>query len=691
MPPLLPKKTFDDAKLVTMTPPFTVRIEKRKGHQRTPITLPAGEDGQEPGTGFEVEEVRKLESWIATEWTGGGMYEFTVTDSSATPVVMKWESWFDPKDFPERVSPLVAEAQAAAGYTPPPQPTAPTRSPMPGAFSSGFPNAASFQGFPQPQPQQMQGPYGYGYMPQPPRFESPAYPIYAAEAERRRHEDEIAKLREESARREREAQEAKHKAELERVRTERENETRTARYDAQLSELRNMIASLATTIKDGAGAKSDNAQVEALQRKLDAETAAREADRRDRETREMIKTMQENAQKQIELLQRQIEESARRAAEAASQNQYNPIIKMIEDQARQHAESIKEISRNSTSQIEKLQAMVMSPREMMTFAKEANSGVEQTTERMGKFFGSVIELQQKVTENMMSMQPQSNSVVDLVREGVQGLKETAERYVGAKSASERVQVQAQVQLAQAQAQSQQAQAEAMKAAASVELANRGVHVPPAPVPQIQIPAQASGLAGVKPQAPVVPINSKPKKNGKGKVAAPPESKIKRLGKTDIEWFGPLITQVQEARENVELFLKSCEAVRDAKDGEEPELEGASPEELAGFVVQATAAVMQAQLPIPALLDLLMQNRYADFVDVLIPNAPQKYRDDTVQSLIEQIRALTGEPVAEAGADGDADGDDGGDDDGDGDPDADDVKDGATAKPAKAGKPTHAQA
>jgi hypothetical protein len=136
----------------------------------------------------------------------------------------------------------------------------------------------------------------------------------------------------------------------------------------------------------------------------------------------------------------------------------------------------------------------------------------------------------------------------------------------------------------------------------------------------------------------------------------PSNAPRRLGRTDVEWFGPLLPKVDELRAGVKRFGESLkmEPHRLKDDGT---VDGVEPEVAADVIGQAMNIVLQQQIPIAAMIDLLGQSRFADFMDVLLPDAPQPYRDDVAQLVIE---ALSGDD-----GDEDEDGEEGEDEDEDG--------------------------
>ena len=163
---------------------------------------------------------------------------------------------------------------------------------------------------------------------------------------------------------------------------------------------------------------------------------------------------------------------------------------------------------------------------------------------------------------------------------------------------------------------------------------------------------------VKPVKPVEVVGSGPVVvgGGLGGVNAPAPAKlrvvapedIRRIkGRTDEEWFGPMLVKVNELRGFVALFIQGLEQ-------DPPVLldNAANPEICALAIHQAALFVMEQQIPIPAMVDLLVQGMVADFLDVLLPDAPQAYRDDVARILMSN-----GETEEEDDDDDDDDDDD----------------------------------
>src|SRR5271163_2909650 len=95
-----------------MQEPLTVQVNRIKNGQYSPIPLPLGESGQ-AGIGWSKGEVLELNSgWLVKSWSGGGLYEFTVTDATQpSPQTCSWRSWWATTENPELIPPPLAGGQ----------------------------------------------------------------------------------------------------------------------------------------------------------------------------------------------------------------------------------------------------------------------------------------------------------------------------------------------------------------------------------------------------------------------------------------------------------------------------------------------------------------------------------------------------------------------------------------------------
>lgn len=680
---------FDDAKLEAMNEPLTVRVEKLKNGARMPIPLPISENDPDkaPGTNFDKDGVRQLETWLVTHWAGGGLYEITVTDSTQpNPAVMRWRANYDIREYPEKVPPPLQSASSQPQLAPV-VPLAPivqqqAQGRMMTAFPNGLPTFPQMvQGYPQPQQ------YAYPPLPPAPVPGTPQWPHYQAEVERRETAAELRKLREDAAAREREATEARHKAELDRERQANEQRMAgvTAQFQQQMQQLQATVAQLTQQLQTAQTAPKTDPQVELMREQLRAAQAAAETERREREARERDAALREQMRMQQETLTRQIEAIQRasdermRQFETLMQSQNNrgldPMIHMFQELSRQQAEAVKEASRNAQMQMQSLQNYMMNPMQLMQLAKESSQGAEQASQRVAQLFSGVVDMQQKVMENALQMQPSGPGAIDLVKDGLDKVGTLVEKYVGGKQMAERMAQESQVAMAQAQAQAYAAAAQAQAAQQSQQT----VYAPPPPKTEAQ-------LAGPS-EIPMTPVEVV--------AGIPAHSNIKRLGKTDHEWFGPLMSYIGELRLGAQHWLESLMKVPPRLDAD-GDPEGVSPEMAADHIESGIKQVIAHNIPVAALVDLFFQERFSDFVDVLLPDpfANGAYREEMTRQMINVYRKGKGlspidwekqvdktkmAPVV------DDDGDDEDDDDDDDESESD--EDGATPPPpAPAPKP-----
>lgn len=697
-----------------------VRVERIKAGHRTPIPMPEPEDGGVPGTGLTKDNVRTLEQFLVTNWVGGGLYEITVTDSTApNAITMKWNPHWDLKQFPELTPPPLVSAMtenAGNNNNVVNLPVAPSSTPF---SRSQMPPNAFPNGFPQVQPQMayaQQQPAYYPQLPPPPPVTSPAYGVWAGEADRRKQEEELRTLREENAKREREAADARHKAEMDRVRLEAQAKADAAQrdFDRRFAELQATIEKTTAQLTAAQSRPAVDPQIEMLkeqarraEEKADREAAQREADRRDAQLQMLIKSQADESNRRMEQMQQMHQASMTQMqtmitqlmqASASKPDAMQPIITLMQEQARSNADAIKEVARQQSDSLNKMQAFMMNPRDMVALARESQATSDQASERMQRSFDRVFEIQSKAVENVLQMNQGGSQTAELVGMGIEKITGIADRWIGGKSATEKFQLEAQRSLAESQAR-------AIEAQAAVELSRAGAVVTPPPAPQGQLngvpmPQQQAATPTINAEAlPKVPTfgkskNSKPVANGNG------ERKI--LGLTDREWFGEaLLENVLNTRAGVDYFHESARKGRFDKlkrdvDGT-PMPEGYSAPEVVMGLMQAITMIEQARQQmgdgiLPPAVRVLYQERYADFVDILLPDASQKFRDDVVQGLIEAIKTATGETpnpkpatvpeIVEASDDGD-DADE--DDDEDDDEDEDDGGDAEDPDKANDGK------
>lgn len=659
-----------------MEEPFTVQIDRMKGGQRSPIPLPIGTSGQ-PGFGWSKDEVVEIDQgWLVNHWSGGGMYVITVTDSATPPKKLEWRAFWSPAEYPEKIPPTL-QGSANPNRIAQPQTQAPQVQPMsqfPGGLPSGGLMVAPQQApnWQQPQPQ----PY---YQPSP-FYQPPTLFGQAANVENeriRRLEQQLEQQSAALAKAQADAAQRQYQVDLERER---------AANAEMIRRLETRIAELATASTQAKQASANDPELERLREqtrqleaRYEAERRERDAERREQGLREAIATMNANTQRQIEALQQQYQAQML----ALQNNKQDPILQMMAEQNRNFIASLAQISQANATQFDRFQAYMMSPRDIFAIQKESSQGVDAITSKLGNAYTSVMDMQQKVIENAMQLNQGGSPAVDLIREGIGNAKEMFERYIGSRGKTEQVAKQA-----EAQAMTAQAQAAAISAQAQVEIAR--IQNMPQPIqPPAQIvqkpaaPSNSNGLNGAQAatnasfeewkrsreaQAAADIRSAMPQPTPSGQPTATYPDNRKILGRTDTEWFGDFADEVRQLRMGVAIFIEGL------KRGDASQ--GATPQLVTDGICQAQAAATAGGIPVPAIIELLNQSKYNEFLQVLLPDAPEEMQKDIVKMLRQR---LDGELDDDGDDDDDEDdGIDDGDDDGE---QSDDVKDGHVAKPA----------
>lgn len=628
-------KTFDDAKLQNMVEPLTVRIIRLSHGKGMPIPMWASDSGLEDGAGFTKDEIRGLDTYLVTQWAGGGLYEISVTDSSENPITMRWQPWWDLNAYPELVPPPLQGARSPDAAPAQPAPAQPMGSRMPP--------------FIQPQPfTAWSQPSGYP-MPPPPQVGTQQYDNWTREAERRERDAEVKRLREEADRRDREAAERERKAGLEAAEARHKAEIERERManNERFARLESMFTSLTTNLKEAnATPKGPSPELLAMQTQVAALTEAarkaddradaarreQEADRRETLLRDQMRQQADEAKRQFEATQRQIETMQQQfqttisnltTQMANASNKSDPMLQFMQENARTHAEALKEVARENRAAIERMQAFMMNPAELIRLAREGQDGIEKAMDRATRFTDNIVGMQQKVLENALSMQPQNNGVIDAVTQGMTNVKEFLERFVSGKSKEAIAAAQSQVEVARAQAHAVEVHARASNPAAFM------------PPPGLAGPSEVQHVQEFTPPPP--PADSvKP-------------ARVERLwGRTDEEWFGPALSEVMELRAGVIEFLVAVAELN--RNGKAPDsiekIPGTHPADAARGISMGMTIAQQRGIVVPAMIELLMAGNVNEFIAVLLPDATQEYRAELLKALQEGPSSADDEDEAE---------------------------------------------
>jgi hypothetical protein len=652
---------FDQARLQQMSEPFTVRVERMKGNSKSQIPLPPKEGFGVGGPGWTMEEILGLEQWIIREWSGGGTYLFQVTDSSSNPQTMEWTAVFP---YPERTPPIMLDQLVAvppvvqptgqpAAFAPPQNQPAAAPWPPPAAQWAGMgpvpqapaPSPGFAAGFGAPWGGGWGGPLNFGFAaPQPPA--TPIKPtsdtdVLKAELERmklqqleERHRSEVQaretahaqqmqamqeqlrQLKEGlTARPQGDSDELKAmKLQMEREREERVRAERAAEAERHRAEMAALEAKITANAKPAM-----DPEIAALKAKIEADERRRDEDRR-------IEDLRRQQEQQMALVREEL-----RAAREAQNRGPDPMIMMIVDSlkssndaqkelARLQLEAQKEVARQHADTLRDMKSQQVAPGEMFRMLREASSGQDQIISSTVRTLNDVFSTAQGWFQQMMQSMGGGGEhpAVRLIEGGMQQVQGLAERYF---------QTKAQAQVAGANAQREQAKA--MQAQAHAYVA---AHAPAAVVQQAAaapIPHAGGGLNGAgNGNGAVHPVGHAPPMTVEE--APAPKAPMRKGGKTDAEWFGPAIDDVNLLRGAVNQFLAAIQAnpPRLDKNGHP---EGIGPDQAAGFVLQAANMITKNDIKGVLAFDYLFgQAMYSDLIEVLLPDAPGEYRSDVVR-------------------------------------------------------------
>lgn len=615
-------RRFDPAQLEAMVEPLTVRVERQVGSSRTPIQLWKDE--------WEKAEISGLETNLVTEWSGGGLYSIIVMDSSQPPAKLEWEPYFPPNEFPIRTPPPLQSATqgapvpsnpppslpptSAAAMAVPPQPSFPQVRPM--ANQPFFNPYATLPG------QQVQTPTWTQptYIPQPqppvnPALSAASQAAAVADAERRRMEEELRAMREAFNKQREDMLAAQHRVEMER--REREMKSDQAAIDARFARLESLIEKTLSAKPAGPDPALEalREQNRMLAEKAEAERREREAERRERAIEDRLARQAEESRRQFDALQ-------------ASMNQNkgpDPVVMMMQEMTRQQIEAMKEQARAQQFAAERMAQNMLSPRDIIQITKDNSNDANNVLKNITAVYSDMFSTQRTLIEQAAQLnQSPGDTPIAVVREGIEKLTDLAGRYTASKSKETVASLQAQAAVEQTKIQAAMlAQNPHLAAAAQGEQQAQQQIAAPAPAP---VPPPTA--AAVFPGQP--PVDAKP---ANGDAAPAAAAGPKRMGRTDEQWFGPILPHVVQLRERVAVFLDAVtsEPMKiDPKTGRPP---GFDPDDTANAIGQAVMLVQERQLPVPVMIDLLMQDRIAEFMDVVLPDVPQAYRDDVVQSML----------------------------------------------------------
>lgn len=587
-------KEFDEAILQTLTEPITVTLRKIVAGKPSPIELPPGPGEQIGGRGYSADMVRTLPSFISQEWSGGGMYDCTATGANGEQ--MKWEMYFHPNQVPELTPPT--RTNTAAPPAPAAAPVAQAMAPpaVPGAGGSYLSQVA--QTYPQShgQPpfagQQASGhapavnPYawqapGFGGVQQP-RFGAPPAPFQDSAAKER---EERLKL---EAKMERQTQQTVHDKQMVAITDE------LRRVQEQISKH--------PAVEESAALRQAQEKIAALEQQNSTQVLMQQMQQMQAQTTQLMQTMQANTDKQIDAI--------RRDAESSKADPMMPMLMQVMQQqgaAQQQSMQtfVQFMQSNQTAQVEaaKLaQTNQMGPREMVDLVRTANAGQDHMAAGYARMQDMWVNSMDSI---LQANGPGVHPALAMIGSGVEGGLGIAQQYLEMKQGETQANAQARTIQAQMEAQARvraaQIKAEAANGARAAEPAVDGA---PAgeDAPETEETEAPEGAEGSESEEVEVEV-----------ISAPNEARV----------FGAALEPVMRLRKGV-----ASGAV--------------SPAQAAAIVLQAVDHFGKAAAEgeeLPPIFALFQEERFADLIDALIPEARANFRDEASGALYQGVANL----------------------------------------------------
>lgn len=455
-------KEFDHTKLAALTEPIMLYVSRMVGNKQQPIDLPVRPGENYPGKGWTQEDILQLPSFLATKWSGGGLYNCKATGDNGES--MEWDIYFPPNQIPERQPPSMSAGQAGSAPVVPLPVAPPPQGQHAGVIPPTWMDAAANQYQPAAQVP-MSSPYvsGYGfpYYPQagygaPPAPYGGLLPGSLFGGNGRRDEDRYQTEREArlslEARIERERMESGHRQQLDRLTAE----------VAQTRELLNRRPSG----DDDPALKAARAEIEALRQQQSQNQIMTMIQQNAQQTQQLISELRASTQQQIQALQ---------SAITAAPRGPDPMIMMMVETSKANADAQRAAAQaQAQAQVEVARLQADAARESSRSTMDLITRLNGNTADLSQAYRGAMELMQQGVETVLNMQqPSMHPALEMVGQAAQGALGIAQQYVAGKQQTEQ---------AQAQAQAMSAQAQAMSAARGGPPAALPAHAPAAAAP-----------------------------------------------------------------------------------------------------------------------------------------------------------------------------------------------------------------
>jgi len=610
-----PKKPtqFDLKVFESMQEPIRIRIERknRRSNQMEPISLPQTE--------WSKEDAGNIEQIVLHDLAGGGSYKGQMTGAGGK--AMEWVFYYPEEVFPSKIP------EGAAGAIGVPQPmqapqAPPSAQPLgwsPGMYGSPVspPNRPSIPSYQGQQPQQgIPSQYwpsvypqaGYPYVPPPMSPWTQQYqPVPASSPRGAGASAETEALRQQ-------LQEARRAADEERHAREREAQAAAFRqqqieaerkHSEEMRQLREMIAAQKkTSPADDPVIQQMKVQNELLQRQVEEANRKAEQQAAEARHRQEMQTLRESMQAQ--------QNETRQLMAKMGENKSDPMMTTLVEMQRSANDDRREQARvQSELQREASRQAAESPRQMVEMMERLRSagGMEQVLQSISGSYSGLMDQQRGIMEMMMNMGPDPKMA--LAEGALAGGKELVERFITgkrdadiAKERTEQVKANERAVSAQAQAQARVYEAQQAAVQASQEIYRDENGNIPAP------PPQRDQLTGPE-QDEEQPTEEQPVVGEDGLEVQTDEGVL-----TEQDVFGPAWENVQQLREAV--------------------TQGTiSPDLVATFLIEAMMVIQKEGHEVPA-FSLVLEQRYADLMELLMPAAPSEFMGQCIEMFVKKM-------------------------------------------------------
>jgi hypothetical protein len=391
------------------------------------------------------------------------------------------------------------------------------------------------------------------------------------------------------------------------------------------------------------------------EREQEREKHAREQERAEQQRRDDLMRMEIKEQRQA------FETQLQALAQAASTRGSDPMIDALKESSRAQTESMREIARMQVAQSDKMAAFMVAPAQLAEIMMNNRSGSDGMIKNVVDSVSGIVGMYRTAAEQIMQMSGGGGEppAARLIQEGIGRASEIAERYMQVKR--DQIISDGKVKTAEAQRDTMRSQAE-MQARAQAAAQARAFAIAQAQAQAQQVAQQQaqSGLSGApqpqpQPEPRGVPTRVQPSAPAAQPVAPPAPPNGQGAAPAEVP---SVATQEEGARvipmrgtggpSEEEMFGIALESVHRLRTGvAEGKLD---PSKAIDAILQGVEHVVKNKLQIPA-FTLFEQNRYADFVDCLLPEAPAEFKVECVRILAEEVE------VTEEGEDSDDSGGD----------------------------------